>query len=125
VETRMPLPVAYTRGEQTLLIRALCNLVDNAIKYSASGTRIECGIDEQPSFWRVRIKDQGQGIAAQDVARLFEPFARVGVETRGDVGGAGLGLAFVHTVAKRHGGRIEVQSEPGVGSEFILHLPKV
>lgn len=125
LEIKTPLPIAYTRGEQTLLMRALCNLVDNAIKYSASGTRIECRIDETPGFWRVRIRDQGQGIAAQDVARLFEPFARVGIESRGDVGGAGLGLAFVHTVAARHGGRIEVQSELGAGSEFSLHLPNV
>ncbi|WP_373980827.1 CHASE2 domain-containing protein [Achromobacter sp. JD417] len=125
LEASTPLPVAYTRGEQTLLMRALCNLVDNAIKYSASGTRVDCSIDEQHGFWCVRIKDQGQGIAAQDVARLFEPFARVGADNRDDVGGAGLGLAFVHTVAGRHGGRIEVQSELGAGSEFILHLPKV
>lgn len=125
LEVTTPLPVAYTRGEQTLLMRALCNLVDNAIKYSASGTRIECGIDEQPGFWRVCIQDQGHGIAPQDLARLFEPFARVGVENRGDIGGAGLGLAFVRTVAERHGGRIEVQSEPGVGSLFTLHLPQV
>ncbi|MDG9969059.1 CHASE2 domain-containing protein [Achromobacter mucicolens] len=124
LEASTPLPVAYTRGEQTLLMRALCNLVDNAIKYSASGTRVDCSIDEQHGFWCVRIKDQGQGIAAQDVARLFEPFARVGADNRDDVGGAGLGLAFVHTVAGRHGGRIEVQSELGAGSEFILHLPK-
>ncbi|MDH0091514.1 CHASE2 domain-containing protein [Achromobacter mucicolens] len=124
LEASTPLPVAYTRGEQTLLMRALCNLVDNAIKYSASGTRVDCSIDEQHGFWCVRIKDQGQGIAAQDVARLFEPFARVGTDNRDDVGGAGLGLAFVHTVAGRHGGRIEVQSELGAGSEFILHLPK-
>ncbi|CAO3992380.1 CHASE2 domain-containing protein [Achromobacter mucicolens] len=124
LEASTPLPVAYTRGEQTLLMRALCNLVDNAIKYSASGTRVDCSIDEQHGFWCVRIKDQGQGIAAQDVARLFEPFARVGADNRDDVGGAGLGLAFVHTVAGRHGGRIEVQSELGAGSEFILLLPK-
>lgn len=124
LEVKAPLPAAYTRGDQTLLMRALCNLVDNAIKYSASQTRIECGIDEEPDFWRVSVQDQGQGIAAQDLARLFEPFARVGVESRGDVGGAGLGLAFVNTVADRHGGRIDVQSEPGVGSRFVLRLPK-
>ena len=66
----------------------------------------------------MHIRDQGQGIAAQDLARLFEPFARVGVATRGDVGGAGLGLAFVRTVAQRHGGEVEVTSEAGVGSVF-------
>ncbi|MCH3865037.1 ATP-binding protein, partial [Campylobacter jejuni] len=74
-------------------------------------------------YWRVHVRDQGQGIAAQDLARLFEPFARVGVATRGDVGGAGLGLAFVRTVAQRHGGEVEVTSEAGVGSVFTLRLP--
>lgn len=123
LELRLPLPAAYTRGDQTLLMRALCNLIDNAIKYSPAQTRIECGIDETPGFWRVHVRDQGQGIAEADLARLFEPFSRIGVETRGDVGGAGLGLAFVRTVAERHGGSVEVSSEPGVGSVFTLRLP--
>ncbi|WMD19279.1 CHASE2 domain-containing protein [Achromobacter seleniivolatilans] len=120
---QMPLPAAYVRGDQTLLMRALCNLIDNAIKYSPAHTRIECGINEEPGFWRVSIRDQGQGIAPEDLTRLFEPFSRVGVETRGDVGGAGLGLAFVRTVAERHGGSVEVSSEPGAGSVFSLRLP--
>jgi CHASE2 domain-containing sensor protein/nitrogen-specific signal transduction histidine kinase len=123
LELRLPLPAAYTRGDQTLLMRALCNLIDNAIKYSPAQTRIECSIDETPGFWRVHVRDQGQGIAEADLARLFEPFSRIGVETRGDVGGAGLGLAFVRTVAERHGGSVEVSSEPDVGSVFTLRLP--
>lgn len=117
------LPVAYVRGDQTLLMRALSNLIDNAIKYSPADSRITCDIDQASGYWRVHIRDQGQGIAAQDLARLFEPFARVGVATRGDVGGAGLGLAFVRTVAQRHGGEVEVTSEAGVGSVFTLRLP--
>ncbi|MNI17774.1 Alkaline phosphatase synthesis sensor protein PhoR [compost metagenome] len=120
---RTPLPVAYTRGDQTLLMRALCNLVDNAIKYSPPQTCVECGIEQAQDVWRVSIQDQGQGIAESDLARLFEPFSRVGVETRNDVGGAGLGLAFVRTVAERHGGTVEVRSEIGVGSVFTLCLP--
>ncbi|KGD98457.1 histidine kinase [Achromobacter sp. RTa] len=123
LDLRLPLPAAYIRGDQTLLMRTLCNLIDNAIKYSPPQTRVECGIDDEPGFWRVAIHDQGQGIAAEDLARLFEPFSRVGVETRGDVGGAGLGLAFVRTVAERHGGSVEVSSELGVGSIFTLRLP--
>ncbi|MNT19997.1 Signal-transduction histidine kinase senX3 [compost metagenome] len=124
LEVTTPLPAAYTRGDQTLLMRALCNLIDNAVKYSPAGTRIDCGIEEEPGFWRVSVRDQGQGIAAEDIARLFEPFSRVGVERRGDVGGAGLGLAFVRTVAERHGGSVEVRSEPGAGSVFTLRLPR-
>ncbi|EHK68318.1 CHASE2 domain-containing protein [Achromobacter arsenitoxydans] len=124
LEAQAPVPVAYARGDQTLLMRALCNLIDNAIKYSPSDTRIECGIEEEPGHWRVAIRDQGQGIAQQDLARLFEPFSRVGVESRDDVGGAGLGLAFVRTVAERLGGSVEVRSEPGSGSTFTLRLPK-
>ena len=69
------------------------------------------------------MRDHGQGIAPQDLARLFEPFARVGVDTKADVGGAGLGLAFVRTVAQRHGGEVEVTSELGTGSVFTLQLP--
>lgn len=120
---RTPLPVAYTRGDQTLLMRALCNLIDNAIKYSPPQTCVECGIELSQDSWRVSIQDQGQGIADSDLAGLFEPFSRVGVETRNDVGGAGLGLAFVRTVAERHGGTVEVRSEIGVGSVFTLCLP--
>ncbi|MEN4917199.1 CHASE2 domain-containing protein [Achromobacter spanius] len=124
LEVQAPIPVAYARGDQTLLMRALCNLVDNAIKYSPSDTRIECRIQEDPGHWLVTIRDQGQGIAPQDLARLFEPFARLGVESRGDVGGAGLGLAFVRTVAERHNGSVDVRSQPGAGSTFTLRLPK-
>lgn len=120
---RTPLPIAYTRGDQTLLMRALCNLIDNAIKYSPPQTCVECGIEQSMEFWRVTVQDQGQGIAESDLARLFDPFSRVGVETRNDVGGAGLGLAFVRTVAERHGGTVEVSSEIGVGSVFTLCLP--
>ncbi|MDX3989038.1 MAG: CHASE2 domain-containing protein [Achromobacter sp.] len=120
---RTPLPVAYIRGDQTLLMRALCNLIDNAIKYSAPHTCIECAIDASPGFWCVTIRDQGQGIAESDLARLFEPFSRVGVENRNDVGGAGLGLAFVRTVAERHGGSVQVSSKIGVGSVFTFCLP--
>lgn len=123
LEVTSPLPAAYVRGDQTLLMRALSNLIDNAIKYSPPHTRITCGIEEAAGYWRVYIRDQGQGIAPPDLARLFEPFSRVGVATRGDVGGAGLGLAFVRTVAQRHGGEVEVTSETGVGSVFTLCLP--
>ncbi|QEQ26060.1 CHASE2 domain-containing protein [Achromobacter xylosoxidans] len=123
LEVAAPLPAAYARGDQTLLMRALCNLIDNAIKYSPAGTRIECAIDQAAGFWRIHVRDQGQGIAAHDLARLFEPFSRVGVASRGDVGGAGLGLAFVRTVAQRHGGEVEVTSEAGKGSVFTLRLP--
>lgn len=115
--------MAYALGDQTLLMRALCNLIDNAIKYSPADTRIDCGIEEDDGYWRISVRDQGRGIAAQDLDSLFEPFSRMAADTRKDVGGAGLGLAFVRTVAQRHGGTAQVSSEPGRGSVFSLRLP--
>ena len=88
--TQPDLPVAYALGDQTLLMRALCNLIDNAIKYSPADTRIDCGIEEDDGYWRISVRDQGRGIAAQDLDSLFEPFSRVAADTRKDVGGAGL-----------------------------------
>lgn len=123
LEIQHPLPFAFVRGDQTLLMRTLCNLIDNAIKYSPSSTAITCAINVGNDEWLVSIRDQGNGIAAHDVDRLFEPFTRVGRETRGEAGGAGLGLAFVRTVAERHSGKMSVTSELGKGSVFTLHLP--
>jgi len=124
LEIAQPLPCAYVQGDQTLLMRSLCNLIDNAIKYSPAQTRIHCSIAEDAGCWRVAIRDQGQGIAPENLGRLFEPFSRMAADTRNDVGGAGLGLAFVRTVAERHNGRVEVSSVPGAGSVFTLVLPK-
>jgi signal transduction histidine kinase len=114
------------RGDRSLLSRMLCNLIGNAIKYSDAGTIVRCGITierrvrEVPEMLCCRITDEGQGIAAAELEAIFHPFHRSrGVED----GGAGLGLAFVRTVARRHGGTIDVESELGKGTTFTVRLP--
>ena len=119
-----PLPVAEVSGDRTLLRRAVCNLVDNAIKYSPAHSRVTCGLAAQGSMWVVSVTDEGPGISGADVATIFEPFTRVGAAGRADKGGAGLGLAFVRAVAQRHHGSVEVQSTPGQGATFVLKVPR-
>ena len=108
--------MAYALGDQTLLMRALCNLIDNAIKYSPADTRIDCGIEEDDGYWRISVRDQGRGIAAQDLDSLFEPFSRVAADTRKDVGGAGLPGLRAHGGAtpRRHRGG-QQRTGPGLG----------
>lgn len=117
--------VAWVRGDWTLLCRALSNLIDNAIKYSPEQTRVRCIITPSASGqqWLVKIKDQGRGIPAEETGRLFHSFQRLGTESADNPTGAGLGLSFVKTVIERHDGTIEVHSQPGDGTEFIVHLP--
>ncbi|KAA0891032.1 CHASE2 domain-containing protein [Pusillimonas sp. ANT_WB101] len=116
---------AWVRGDWTLLCRALSNLIDNAIKYSPGNTRISCTITPSASgqHWLVKIKDQGRGIAAKEIGLLFHSFQRLGTDSADNPTGAGLGLSFVKTVIERHGGTIEARSQPGDGTEFIVHLP--
>lgn len=106
-----------------LLAQALTNLIANAIKYSnpASEIIVELRADRD-AFW-IEVADQGHGIPAESLARIFEKFYRVPRLEDADVSGTGLGLAYVREIAEKHGGRINVESEAGVGSVFSLRLP--
>lgn len=96
---------------------ALINLLENAIQASDPGGKVVCTIVTGGTFVGFRVADQGRGIAEADLERLFEPF----YTTRS--GGSGLGLAIVKQTADAHGGWVEVNSEPGKGSLFVLFLP--
>jgi signal transduction histidine kinase len=107
-------------GDRSLLSRMLCNLIGNAIKYSGAGTVIRCSLERDADMLCCRIADQGNGIAPEDIEAIFRPFRR----SRGAEGsGAGLGLAFVGAVIRRHGGSIKAESKLGEGATFSLWLP--
>jgi len=96
---------------------ALINLLENAIQASDPGGKVVCTITTGGAFVGFKVADQGRGIAETDLERLFEPF----YTTRSE--GSGLGLAIVKQTADAHGGWVEVNSEPGKGSLFVLFLP--
>src|SRR3546814_13583708 len=99
------------------------DLLDNAIKYSPDGSRIQLRVQAAADLWDVEIEDAGPGIAPEDQARLFQPFFRTGEAHRSSTGGAGLGLAPVRTVALRHGGPIPLPSQRGAGTRLPSPLP--
>jgi len=125
VEVRVAADIeAPVRGDPRLLVRALVNLLNNAIKFSAAGSvvTVSVGIDE--AMLTVAVADQGAGIALADQPRLFQPFHRMHEDGANAPAGSGLGLVFVKTAVERHGGRIAVQSAPGLGSTFTVWLPR-
>ncbi len=114
---------AWILADAELLGRALLNLIDNAIKYSAAGTRVRLVLTEAaPESWEICIIDQGRGMDATELAQIFTPFTRVATHMPANPGGSGLGLAFVHTVVQRHHAGISVHSQPGEGSRFCIRL---
>jgi signal transduction histidine kinase len=103
--------------------QALANLVDNAIKYSGQGRTIRVEARRADGEVCLAVEDRGIGIPPGEVSRIFDKFYRVGrSETQGRRG-SGLGLSLVRHVAQAHGGRVSVESRPGAGSRFTLHLP--
>ncbi|GAA4335194.1 CHASE2 domain-containing protein [Pigmentiphaga soli] len=123
LRTALPPNGAWGEGNRTLLARALINVVSNAIKYSPPGSPVDCDVRPVQGGWCLAVRDRGRGIDEAGRARLFEPFARLGGEGDGEPPGIGLGLTFTKTVVERHGGRVEVDSRPGEGTEFRLCLP--
>jgi len=115
----------YTvRGDETQLTSMFTNLVDNAVKYTPPGGRVEViGGFEGPEIV-VRIADTGIGIPEGKLSRIFERFYRVDKARSKATGGTGLGLSIVRHVAQNHGGRVAVESTPGEGSVFTVHLPR-
>ncbi|MGH6682832.1 MAG: sensor histidine kinase, partial [Pseudolabrys sp.] len=115
-------------GDRDELIRALENLVENALKYGAAGKRVDITLARGQARGgaleaRLAVRDYGPGIAPEHLPRLTERFYRVDVADSRAQGGTGLGLALVKHVLNRHGGRLSIESTPGEGAAFIMHLP--
>lgn len=115
------------RGDPDQLKELLLILVDNAVTYTSEGGEIRLGAERHDGDARIAVTDNGGGIAASDLPHIFERFYRADQTRARDSeplrGGTGLGLSIAHWIAEEHGGRIEVQSEPGRGSTFTVHLP--
>ncbi|GAQ30402.1 multi-sensor signal transduction histidine kinase [Ralstonia sp. NT80] len=125
VEVRVNADIeAPVRGEPRLLVRALVNLLNNAIKFSTPGSVVTVSVGTDDGMFTVAVADQGVGIALADQPRLFQPFHRLHETEANAPSGSGLGLVFVKTAIERHGGRIAVQSAPGLGSTFTVWLPR-
>jgi two-component system phosphate regulon sensor histidine kinase PhoR len=115
-------------GDRDELIRALENLVENALKYGAAGKRVDVGFARGQTRAgtpeaRIAVRDFGPGIAPEHLPRLTERFYRVDVADSRSQGGTGLGLALVKHVLNRHGGRLTIESTLGAGATFTMHLP--
>jgi len=109
-------------GNSVLLSRAMGNLLDNAIKYTPKGGKIHIKVEAQNGHAMVSVADNGPGILARDLPRVFEKFYRARPELD-DIPGTGLGLAIVKIITEQHGGQVWVESEPDVGSVFTMSLP--
>ena len=128
VETAAPAGSLLVLGDRDELIRVFENLVENALKYAASGKRVDIKLavgqgagGKQEA--RVAVRDHGPGIAPEHLPRLTERFYRVDVSESRAQGGTGLGLALVKHILNRHGGRLTIESVLGQGATFVAHLP--
>jgi heavy metal sensor kinase len=114
------------RGDARMIQRLVANLVDNAIKYSSAGTQVAVAlVTDSQNGVRLIVRDAGVGISAKDLPHIFERFYRS--DTSRSPGqpdaGVGLGLSLAQTIARAHGGRIEVVSRPSHGSTFTVYFP--
>ncbi|TMI89836.1 MAG: HAMP domain-containing protein [Bacillati bacterium ANGP1] len=120
VEGTEPLHVL---GDLDWLRQVLTNLVDNAIRYTPTGGAVRLTWDRDAAFARLRVIDTGCGIAAEDLPHLFDRFYRANRVRAQASGGTGLGLAIAQSIAKAHGGRIEIESRIGSGTTVTVWLP--
>ena len=118
VEGDLQAPVAL---DERLVRPVLTNLLANAVKYSAEGRPVELRVEVQPGVLQFTVRDQGCGIPASDLPKLFDPFRRGSNVSH--VPGTGLGLAIVRRCVRLHGGQVDLSSEVGVGTTVQVRLP--
>jgi two-component system phosphate regulon sensor histidine kinase PhoR len=116
-------PMLMVTVNGPLLEQAVINLVDNAIKYSEPGKTVWLSADADADGTAIRVRDEGCGIAAEHLPRLFERFYRVDKARSRNLGGTGLGLSIVKHIVQAHAGTIAVESTPRVGTAFTIRLP--
>jgi two-component system sensor histidine kinase SenX3 len=119
---KLPLPVY---GDADLLMTALRNLIDNAIRYAPAHSKVGVGLRSREGLAVISVTDQGPGISAEEQERIFERFYRVDAARSRQTGGTGLGLSIVKHVVAQHAGEVAVWSQPGQGSTFTVRLPEM
>ncbi len=110
-------------GDRRQLVSALVNVLDNAVKYSEASSEVVVSAARSDDHVAISVADHGIGIPTRDLERVFERFYRVDRARSRETGGTGLGLAIVRHVVNNHDGEIEVSSEEGVGTTFVLRFP--
>jgi two-component system phosphate regulon sensor histidine kinase PhoR len=129
LEVTAPAEPLMVLGDRDELTRLFENLIENGLKYGASGKRVDivlaaAAAADGTGEARVSVRDYGPGIAAEHLPRLTERFYRVDPGRSRETGGSGLGLAIVKHALHRHGGRLEIESIEGRGSTFTCHFPR-
>jgi len=123
LEVEAPESVPQVAADADKVRQVLVNLVENAIKYSPDGGRVEVGMEERDGFLRFYVRDEGLGIAPEDQERIFEKFYRADPQMTRGVGGTGLGLYICRELIDRMGGRIWAEPNGSKGSMFVFELP--
>jgi PAS domain S-box-containing protein len=125
----LPADPAFVDGDPARLAQVLGNLLSNASKFTPRGGRLSVTVEPpsgEPPNVVIRVRDTGIGIAAEQIAQIFDLFMQVDTSLERVGGGLGIGLTLVRTLVGMHGGTVEVRSEgPGCGSEFVVRLPRV
>jgi two-component system phosphate regulon sensor histidine kinase PhoR len=115
---------AEVQGSASDLSLLVGNLIDNALRYTRPGGSVDVTLTAEDGERVLRVRDTGIGIPTRDLPRVFERFYRVDRARSRETGGTGLGLSIVKHVAETHGGSVDVTSELGVGSEFVVRIPE-
>jgi signal transduction histidine kinase len=116
---------ALVSGDPTRIGQAIDNLLSNAIKFTPRGGNVTVAVSCDGTDIVVRLTDTGMGIPANELDQLFSRFFRASTATRAAVPGVGLGLTITKAIIDAHGGSLDVESEVGVGTSFIVRLPKL
>jgi two-component system, OmpR family, phosphate regulon sensor histidine kinase PhoR len=111
------------QADETRLQEVIYNLLDNAVKYAPVGGHVTVGAAHESDWLTFSVSDDGPGIPARDLPRIFERFYRADKARHRELGGTGLGLSIVKHIAQLHGGSIEAESEPGSGTTVRVRLP--
>jgi CheY-like chemotaxis protein len=124
VKVDLPAAPLHVEGDAVRLTQVFLNLLNNAVKYSPAGARIHVSVEADDGFAVTRIRDEGVGIVAEDLPRVFDMFYQGTAGVDDTQGGLGLGLALVRQLVELHGGEVAATSAgPGQGSEFVVRIP--
>jgi PAS domain S-box-containing protein len=123
LELAAPPGLPPVSADESKARQVLGNLIDNAVKYSPGGGRIELRLERRNGYVAIAVRDEGLGIPPSEQELIFEKFYRLDPDMARGVGGTGLGLYICRQLAERMGGRVRVSSQPGAGSTFFFELP--